>query len=156
MKKLFLHMLLIAGLSSAAFAQKTIDKNDICEPEKNQSGYSPIPVTSFKDSLTIKLKITKAFDTKKNYDDEIVFTETFKNETSIIQIAPTIALQVLVTRVEIAGKKYYLSAITYYTKKGKCWILLSDSPSWSKLSLDSYTSGNSYNGVGFDGELSIK
>lgn len=156
MKKLFLQILLATGLSSSLFAQKTIENSDVCEPEKNEYGYSAAPVESFKDSLTIELKIKKAFDTYKSYDKVIEFEETFKNETSIIQIAPTIALQVLVTRIEIGGKKYYLSALIYYVKKGKCWVLLSDSPSWSKLSLNGITSGNSYNGVGFEGKLLIK
>lgn len=153
MKKLLVLILLTAGLSSSLFAQKTINKKDICVVEYKYGSYA---VDSFKDSLTLELKITKAFDAKKKYDNEIVFTEIFKNETSIIQIAPTIALQVLVSRVEIAEKKYYLSAITFYTKKGNCWELVSDTPIWGQISLESYTTGNSYNGIGFEGELWIK
>lgn len=153
MKKILIQILFLSGLSTSVFAQKTIDKNNVCESIYTYGSYA---VDTFKDTLTLELKITKAYDTKKKYNKEVVFTEKFKNETSIIQIAPAIAIQVLVLRVEIAGKKYYLSAILHYTKKGDCWELISDSPSWGRMSLTSYTTGNSYNGVGFEGELWVK
>ena len=156
MKKLFIQLLLITGVTCSLFAQKTIDENKICEPENKEYDFSVKPVESFKDSLTLELKITEAFDTYKSYHKKFNYTETFKNETSIIQIAPKVAIQVSVARVELRGEKYYLSTMTYYLKKGKCWESISTSSSWTKMRLGSKTSSSSYNGVGYKGELTIK
>ena len=145
----------MVSLSGNLFAQKTVDLESVCEPEKKEYDFSAKPVDSFKESLTIKLDITKSFDAYKTYNKNVEYTETFENETSIIEIGAKIAIQVSIARVEIRGEKYYLSAVTFYLKKGKCWEPMSENPSWSKLTLGSKTSSMSYNGVGYEGGITI-
>lgn len=155
MKKIAFPFIFMLTVCSSLFAQKTVDPEKVCEPEKKEFDFSVKPVDEFKDELTIDLTVEKAYDNYKNYNKKITYTETFTNETAIIQIAPNIGLQISVARVETGGKKYYLSSWTYYLKKGKCWEPMSENPSWSKMRLNSSTTGNSYNGVGFEGDLKI-
>ncbi|GEM_PF-4343079 len=156
MKHLFLSLVLTIVSSATIFAQEKVELKSVCVPENTKYQIHVESVDEFKDSLTIRLNVAKAFDTYNRYEADINYTETFANETSIIQIAPTIAFQVHVTRVVIRGEKYYLKAHTFFLMKEECWEPMTTHSAWSKMMLGINTGDSSVNGVGFEGELLIE
>jgi len=156
MKKSILPVLFLFGISTAVSAQEKVELTSVCIPENNKYQIHVSSVDEFKDSLTIKLNVTEAFDPYDSYEKDITYTETFANETSIIQIAPTIAFQVNIARVEMRGEKYYLQAQTFFLMKEDCWEPISTHSSWSKMMPGIVTENASINGVGFEGELLIE